>query len=76
VSRRRRRGQLSAEEEAAIVADIGLRKTLNDKTLMRKYNCSRSLLYTTWRKHKTNLVSCGTKTQNVSTAPPAELRTE
>jgi hypothetical protein len=76
MSRRRRRGQLSAEEEAAIVADFELRKTLNDKMLMRKYNCSRSLLYTTWRKHKTCLVPCETKTQIVSISALAELRAE
>jgi len=69
MSRRRRRGQLSANEEAEMFADIELRKKLSDKMLMRKYNCSRSLLYTTWRKHKLSLVPRGTKTQIVDTAP-------
>lgn len=61
--RKRRRASLTPEEEAAIAADLALRKTLTTKMLMRKYNCSRSVIDKVG-KGKTHLVPHETNTQN------------
>jgi len=65
---RKPRHKLTAQEEAALAADLLLREQLVTKELMRKYNASRSLIDRISREVKQNACiqieaipqSCGT----------------